>query len=281
MVDVIASSLCNVFDKSIRLGKFPTEWKTANICPIPKKENKQHAENYGQISLLSVVSKVMERCVFNGIKERVHQSIHACQHGFLSGRSCVSQLVEVVDTIGLHLDRGQIDTILLDMSKAFDKVSHWKLIAKLTHYDFCGNLLRWFTSYLTNRKQRVTVPWGSSECRSVTSGVPQGSILGPMLFLLFANGFPGIVKSSCVAAFAEDINVFKAIKSQNNVTELHQDLHTISNWADTTNMVFISTKIKVMRNPIESTCTLCGSTLERTNCEKDLSVWICDNLMWS
>ena len=217
----------------------------------------------------------------------MHQSMHACQHGFLSGRSCVSQLVEVLDTIGLHLDRGgQIDTIFLDMSKAFDKVCHRKLIAKLTHYCFGGNLLRWFTSYLNNRKQRVTVPGGSSECRSVTSGVPQGSILGPMLILLFANGLPGVVKSSHVASFADDTKVFKASKSQNNITELQQDLDNISNWADTTNMVFNSTKSKVMRitlmrNPIESTYTLCGSTLERTNCEKDLGVWICDNLTWS
>ena len=151
----------------------------------------------------------------------MYQSIHACQHGFLSRLSCVSQLVEVLATIGLNLDRGrQIDTIFLDMSKAFDKVSHRKLIAKLTYYGFGGNLLRWFTSYLSYCKQRVTVPGGSSECRSVTSWVPQGSILGPMLFLLFANGLPGVVKSSHVAAFADDTNVFKAIKSQNNVTEL-------------------------------------------------------------
>ena len=98
-----------------------------------------------------------------------------------------------------------------------------------------------------------------------------------MLFLLFANGLPGFVKSSHVAAFAEDTSVFKAIKSPNSVTELHQDLDNISNWADTTNMVFNSTKSKFMRitrmcNPINSTYTLCGSTLELTNCEKDLGV---------
>ena len=213
----------------------------------------------------------------------MYQLIHACQHGFLSGRSCVSQLVEVLDTTGLHLE---IDRIFLDMSKTFDKVCHRKLIAKLTHYGLGGNLLRWFTSYLSNRKQRATGSWGSSESRSVTSGVPQGSILGPMLFLLLANGLPGVVKSSHVAAFADDTKIFKAIMSQNNVTELQQDLDKISNWADTTHMVFNSTKSKAMRitrmrNPTESTYTLCGSTLESTYGEKDLGVWISDNQTWS
>ena len=173
-----------------------------------------------------------------GIKERVYQLIHACQHGFLSGRSCVSQLVEVLDTIGLHLDRGgQIATIFLDVSKAFDKVSHRKLIAKLTYYGFGGNLLRWFTSYLSYCKQRVTVPGGSSECRSVTSWVPQGSILGPMLFLLFANGLPGVVKSGHVPVFADDTKVFEAIKSQNKVTKLHKTWTTlVTGRPDTTNI---------------------------------------------
>ena len=119
----------------------------------------------------------------------------------------------------------------------------------------------------------------------MTSGVPQGSILGPMLFLLFANGLPGVVKSSHMVIFADDTKIFKAIKSQNNVTELQQDLDNISNWAISTNMVFNSTKSKVMRircmrNPIESTYMLCGSTLERINCEKDLGIWISDNQMW-
>ena len=96
-VDGIAPSLYNLFNKSVRLGKFPTEWKIANAVPVRKKDCKQHAENYRLISLLSVVSKIMERCVFNGIKARVHSFIHKCQHGFTAGRSCVTQLVEVLD----------------------------------------------------------------------------------------------------------------------------------------------------------------------------------------
>ena len=124
-VDVIAPSLCELFNKSIRLGVVPEEWKCVKIVPVFQKDNKDHAENYRPISLLSLVSKVMERCVFNAIKEHVASLITRCQHGFIAGRSCVTQLIEVLDSIGSLLDSGgQIDIVYMDMSKAFDTVIH-------------------------------------------------------------------------------------------------------------------------------------------------------------
>ena len=144
---------------------------------LHKKGDKEHAENYRPISLLCIVSKVLERCVLNNIKKHLFELVNPCQHGFITGRSCVTNLLETLDDIGSLLDSGgQVDVIYLDMSKAFDKVSHKLLINKLHRFGFGGQVLQWFRSYLTHRLQRVTVQGASSDLLPVTSGVPQGSI---------------------------------------------------------------------------------------------------------
>ena len=128
----IAPSLCELFNKSLRLGSLPTKWKLANTVPVYKKHNKEYVENYRHISLLCLVSEVMERCLLNAIKDQVYSLVGNCQHGFMAKPSCIAQLVEVFDLIGSQLDKaGQVDIIYLDMSKAFDKVSHCKLLTLL------------------------------------------------------------------------------------------------------------------------------------------------------
>ena len=117
-------------------------WKLANAVPVFKKDNKEYTKNYRPISLLCLVSKVMERCIFNSDKDRVYSLIDGSQHGFITGRSCVMQLVEVLYYIRSRLDNvGQVDVIYLDMSKAFDKVSSRKLLRKLRDHSFGGKLL--------------------------------------------------------------------------------------------------------------------------------------------
>ncbi len=119
----VAPSLCAVFNKSLRCGILPDDWKLANVVPVPKRGEKSYVENYRPISLLSLISKVLERCVFYNIKHHVFNQINHCEHGFMPGKSCVMQLIEVFEQIGRKLDSGeQIDVIYLDMSKAFDKV---------------------------------------------------------------------------------------------------------------------------------------------------------------
>ena len=287
-VNEIAPYLCTLFNKSIKNGKFPSEWKQANVVPVHKKDSLHHVENYRPISLLSVVSKIMERCVFNGIKDHVYHQIKKSQHGFIKGRSCVTQLLEVFDIIGPHLDRGgQIDTIYLDMSKAFDKVSHCKLMTKLHRHGFGGSLLQWFVCYLSNRCQRVIIPGGSSDFQPVSSGVPQGSILGPMLFLIFVNDLPESVTRSSVSSFADDTKIFKVINTLEHSLELQTDLNNLNTWATEAGMIFNSKKSKVMRisrkrKAIENTYLLDGRPLQLSNSEKDLrDVWITDNLTWS
>ena len=160
----------------------------------------------------------------------------------------MTQLVEVLDFIGSQLDnRGQVDVIYLDMSKAFDKVSHCKLLRKLRNYGFGGTLLAWLESYLHDQMQRVTAFGVNSQALPVTSGVPQGSILDPMLFLLYANSLPGTVKSSHVAAFADDTKILKSIKSPTDTTLLQDDLSNLASLSSSAGLMFNESKCKAQR----------------------------------
>ena len=163
-------------------------------------------------------------------------------------RSCVKQLVEALDFIGSQLDNGgQVDVIYLDMLKAFDKVSYRILLRKLRDYGLGGKLLVWLESYLHDRMQRVTAFGVNSQALPVTSGVPQGSIMGPMLFLLYANSLPGTVKSSHVAAFADDTKIFKSIKSPTDATLLQDDLSNLATWSSSTGLMFNESECKAQR----------------------------------
>ena len=237
---VIAPSLCKIFNKSLQLGSLRSDWKLANVVPVHKKGAKDHMENYHPISLLPVVSKVFERCMLNCIKDNLYHVISLKQHGFCTGRSRVTNLVEALDHIGSLLDSGsQVDTIYLDMSKAFDKVSHRRLVHKLIQVGFGGNLLTWFCSYLSGRYQPVTVLSATSDKLPVTSGVPQGSILGPALFLLYVNDFPEVVSSSSrVFMFADDTKIFREIKTLDDAFSLQKDLGKLATWSYSSGLLF-------------------------------------------
>ena len=225
----IAPSLTLLFNKSLHSAVVPGKWKLANVVPVFKRGIKEHVQNYRPISLLCIVSKVLERCILNNIWEHLQEIMNDHQHGFMPGRSSTSQLVGVLDKIGKVLDRGeQIDVIYLDMTKAFDKVNHELLINKLRRFGFKTNLLKqtyyyWFQSYLYHRRQQVTVLGSTSSSLPVTSGVPQGSILGPTLFLLYVNDLPDAVTSSTIATFADDTKLFKRIASNTDSNKLQEN----------------------------------------------------------
>ena len=173
------------------------------------------------------------------------------------------------------------------MSKAFEKVHHKYLISKLRKvYGISGKLLRWFESYLTNRKQRVTVLGATSSARPVLSGVPQGSILGPILFLLYANDLPDAVEHSKIASFADDTKLFKKIDSTTDAISLQSDLSNLENWSTSSGLVFNQDKCKCQRitrkkNPIKHEYKINNKSLVVTEKEKDLGIWITDTLSWS
>ena len=269
----IAPSLCSLFNKSLRIGVVPDDWKLANVVPVYKHGEKAEVENYRPISLLSLISKTLERCVFNNIKHHAYEQINPCQNGFVPKKSCITQLIEVLDHIGRDLDRGkQIDVLYLDMSKAFDKVSHAKLLHRLREFGFGGSILKWFGSYLTNRYQQTTVLGATSRPLPVTSGVPQGSILGPLLFLLYENHLSNSVTNSRIAIFADDTKIFKTINSISDASALQNDLSNFQESSSSINLELNNTKCKVLRvtrkhNKITYPYKLNDTILECTDCE--------------
>ncbi|CAB3990931.1 Hypothetical predicted protein [Paramuricea clavata] len=284
----IAPSLTQIFNKSLSCGEIPDEWKLANIVPVHKKGEKSQVENYRPISLLSIISKVLERCVLRNIRDHLLQLINDSQHGFIPRKLCTTQLLEVLDYIGSLLDGGkQADVVYMDMFKAFNKVHHKYLISKLRNvYGISGKLLRWFESYLINRKQGVTVLGATSSARPVLSGVLQGSILGPILFLLYANDLPDAVEHSKIASFANDTKLFKKVDSTSDAISLQSDLSSLENWSTSSGLVFNQDKCKCQRvtrkkNPIKYEYKINNKSLVVTEKEKDLGIRITDTLNWS
>jgi hypothetical protein len=277
----LAPSLAVLFNVIVQDGNVPDQWKLTNVVPIFKKGDKHNVVNYRPISLLSTVSKVLERCIFNYLCKLLWPKIYHLQHGFMKGRSCTSQLIRVYHDIGSILDKGgQVDIIFLDFSKAFDSVPHHLLLRKLRHqYGISDSLLAWFTSYLDSRKQRVLIDGVNSEWASVTSGVPQGSIIGPQLFLLYINDMPLVVSNSTVALFADDSKCFKSITNERDCRLLQTDIELLYEWSKSNLMTFNADKCKVLtisraHNPIDFVYTMNGTTLEKVTSFKDLGVTV-------
>ena len=283
----LASSLTTILNTSMKKGQFPTNWKIANVCPVFKKGERHDVKNYRPISLLSIASKVFERCVFNRIIPFIQPQLTEAQHGFCSGRSTVTQLLEVYDSISKEIDnRGQVDTIFLDLSKAFDSVSHPHLMIKLQRFGIHGTLLQWFSSYLSTRKQRTTINEELSGLTDVLSGVPQGSILGPLLFLIFINDIPNTVQGSTqIALYADDSKLYRSINSYHDCMDLQDQLDKVAKWSLDWKLNFNATKCKIMSvtrkiQPFHYHYHINGLPLERVNSMNDLGVIIQDNLLW-
>ena len=211
------------------------------------------------------------------------------QHGFVPNKACVTNLLETLDIITEAIDqRFLVDLVLLDFAKAFDKVSHEKLILKLKEYGISNELVRWVREFLSNRKQRVTIGDNFSCWEDVVSGVPQGSVLGPLLFTIFINDLPRNIKN-IAKLYADDCKLIGVIKEPNDIINLQNDIIKLQEWANTWQMSFNYDKCKVMhfgkknlKNIYEMSDKL-GSIhkIEKTESERDLGMIITNNLKWS
>ncbi|MEW8547929.1 MAG: reverse transcriptase family protein, partial [Candidatus Thiodiazotropha sp.] len=284
---VIKKPLEIIFQKSIQEGKLPEVWKEANVTPIFKKGNKNNAENYRPISLTSVPGKILEKLIRNAIVEHMtsNELFSKVQHGFVAGRSCITQLLETMEEITELIDNGyDVDVIYLDFCKAFDKVPHKRLLKKLYNYGIVGKIFNWIEDFLSNRKQRVMINGSKSEWQNITSGIPQGSVLGPVLFLIFINDLPDAI-NVCIKLFADDGKMYSSVDTEEKRRTLQENITRAEIWVNDWEMFFNKQKCHHLhigkRNDI-GTYTMTGESgpvnIEKVDHEKDLGVIVDKNL---
>ncbi|KAL5268247.1 hypothetical protein ACHWQZ_G002197 [Mnemiopsis leidyi] len=240
-----------LWSESMSLGHVPSYYKTGYVTPLFKKGSRCDAANYRPVTLTSHVVKVYERVVRKHMVQYLEANnlLSDKQHGFRSNRSCLTQMLDHFDSIFEGLTKGNdTDSIYLDFAKAFDKVDLDLLLRKLKRYGFHQKLIGWIQSFLTDREQVVVVNGVHSNSAKVLSGVPQGSVLGPLFFLLFINDLEEVVKASKVSFFADDTRVSKQISRFEDCALLQADLLRIIEWANRNNMKLHEQKFELLNH---------------------------------
>ena len=285
----LAPVLHFIFEQSLNTGDLPAEWTLANVAPIFKKGSKLQAINYRPVSLTCISCKLFEHIVCKHILGHLedHEILTDLQHGFRSGRSCETQLITTFHDIASAYNKkgSQIDIAVLDFSKAFDTVPHDGLLSKLKHYGIDDKIWLWISNFLKQRKQHVVVDGIQSDLVTVDSGVPQGTVLGPILLLLHINDLPSVI-SSKVRLFADDCLVYREIKNRQDQIALQKDLNLLENWGSKWGMRFNAAKCNIMRmsrkqTPISTQYELSGQVLEEVKDAKYLGVTVSDDLEWT
>ena len=280
----LAPALTLLFQSSINSGCVPLDWRTAHVSPIFKKGERYKPANYRPISLTSVPGKLLEHIIVHNVMDFVENNNILCreQHGFRKKRSCVSQLIGLVDEVTHSREKGkQTDMLVMDFAKAFDKVSHSLLTHKLQHYGITGNINNWIHNFLRDRRQAVVVDGTTSTFVPVESGVPQGSVLGPCLFLLYINDLPKGLTST-VRLFADDTACQKEISKAADQQDLQKDLDLLANWEEKWLMSFHPDKCEVLHfgKRWQTTYHLRDHPLKATDDAKYLGVTISSDLSW-
>ena len=248
--DLICIPMCDIFNQSITLGIFPDDWKTARVTPLFKQGNRDDLDNYRPISVISAVAKVFERIIYDQVYGYLeeHNILFKSQSGFRAIHSTVTALLTATDTWAYNIDRGNINAVVfLDLKMAFDTVDHEILLAKLNHYGIQGNAYMWFQSYLRYRKQMCSVNGVLSGSRFLSCGVPQGTILGPLLFLLYINDLPNCLVNSEARMYADDTHLtYAGVNSEDIQFCLNQDLGDLYEWLRANKLTLNMTKTEYM-----------------------------------
>ena len=287
----LANELCYplkyLFDKTIVAGKIPKEWKIAEVRPIFKKGDKNTPGNYRPVSLTPIICKLFEGFIRDKLSDHLlsNDLLYKDQYGFTKGRSTVTQLLTTVHDWMGEIDQGNpVDAVYLDLRKAFDTVPHLRLINKLKGYGINGGILSWITDFLSDRTQFVTVNSSSSPKVPVTSGVPQGSVLGPILFIYYINDMPDFIDCP-MKIFADDTKAYSCVPTPEMRDKLQRCINSLNDWTETWLLQFNTSKCKVLHigknNPnydyyMKSENGI--NKLEATFAEKDLGVIIDPNL---
>ena len=284
MIDVEQTSVClsYIYDASLTQGKLPEKWKEAYVTPIHKSGSRTLPNNYRPISLTSIPCKMLEHIVLSNLLSIIDEKLYNRQHGFRKGLSCETQLCATLHDILKATDtRLPVHAAVLDFTKAFDRVPHMMLMEKLRKIaNIDDYMLCWIHDFLTNRTQRVVLDGQFSQSLRVTSGVPQGSVLGPVLFLVFINDLPECIDCS-VGLFADDTLVYHTIQHQQDITRFQENLNALGLWAKQWGMSFNINKSKIIafnsRNEVPP-YTMDGTVLEYVPSTKYLGVVLQENL---
>ena len=254
VLKLVASVLCEpltrLFNLSLEKGCFPSKWKIARVTPLHKDGVRDNRDNYRPISVLSVLSKLLEKHVARSFMDYLLQNglLYEMQYAFRQGHSTESALISLTDQILLSLDQDKVTGIVfVDFRKAFDVVDHQLLMTKLRLYRVSDSALSWFRSYLTDRQQFVTIDGKRSDSLMIRQGVPQGSVLGPVLFLLFVNDIPLHLSGSSVDIYADDTTVMASAHFsdiQSLTRRLDSDLDAVNEWASNNRMFINKAKTK-------------------------------------
>ena len=247
--DIIAPMLHHLFSQSVRRGQVPDDWKRANVCAVFKKGDKTLSKNYRPVSLTCVTCKMLEHIITSHVMTHLdlYNILVNFQHGFRRNHSCESQLINTIEALARGLDNGeQIDVIILDFEKAFDTVPHQRLLHKMQYYGIGGDTHRWIAQWLTGRSQTVVVEGERSGDEPVISGVPQGTVLGPILFLVYINDIAEGIQSSA-RLFADDGLLYRSIASEQDAVDLQSDLDAVVEWSRVWQMRFNPTKCHLLR----------------------------------
>jgi hypothetical protein len=288
-----------IWKESFRLGYIAKQFKHQIVTPIHKKSSKAEAANYRPIALTSHLIKIFERIIKKQLVRHLVSNNLMCrnQHGFTKGKSCLTQLLHHIDIIINNLlENMECDVIYLDFAKAFDKVDHQILLKKCHAYGVRGKLLTWLNCYLTNRHQTVVISGSHSYPAKVISGVPQGTVLGPILFIMYLNDLESCIKHSVVSSFADDTRLKRAISTCDDTELLQCDLNSSIRWSEENNMQLHQQKFELVTHTSGQTNflhelpynkefseyqTADGSVITPQDKVRDLGVTISSDLSWS